>query len=242
MRTHIESIIENTFKTIDEVYSHNREEVVDNPCDSSYLLFPKYTSGGHRVSEQELRCVFIEEFNKCPKKYFYSIETPTNMCYSFSKDGRNVIPQCYPKNKGKGRSGCIDLAIFDKDKKRCAIVEFKKSPCGVHEYAKDFLKLFSEPGDEILRFFICISEGSSNGKAPISHLRSKEDTRKENINNEKDGKMYSFFSYNSYNDPDAIETNKNHSLYFYSHKLCDSKEDEYAIICFEKTENNIKIQ
>ena len=242
LRTHIENIIKNTFETIDKVYCNNREDETGTPCNSSNLIFPKYTSDGNRVSEQELRCIFIEEFNKSSNGYFYSIETPTQMRYSFSRESRNVIPQSYPKEKGKGRSGCIDLAIFNKDKKRCAIIEFKKAPCDSHEYAKDFLKLFSEPGDEILRFFICISEGSSNGKAPISHLRSKEDNRKENINNEKDGKMYSFFSYNSYNDPDAIETNKNHSLYFYSHKLCDSKEDEYAIICFEKTENNIKIQ
>ncbi len=233
MRTHIENIIENTFKTIDEVYCNNREDETGTPCNSSNLIFPKYTSDGNRVSEQELRCIFIEEFNKSSNGYFYSIETPTQMRYSFSRESRNVIPQSYPKEKGKGRSGCIDLAIFNKDKKRCAIIEFKKAPCDAHEYAKDFLKLFSEPDSEsgiILRYFICISDGIT----PIDDISNKITTKKCNINKEKSNKEYSFFEYNCYDDPDAIETNKNHSLYFYSHKLCDSKEDEYAIICFEK--------
>lgn len=95
---HIESILDETFKVIDVIFSNNREDISFHPCKESRLVFPRYSlkhkddmerKAKTRVSEQELRFAFVEKFNEiCEKEnwpYYYSVETPTDKRYVFHK-------------------------------------------------------------------------------------------------------------------------------------------------------------
>lgn len=180
LQEHIEIIIKKTFEAIDEVYKINKnpKEEPEN-SKNGRLVFPNYRDKSKvRVSEQELRFIFVDQFiNYCKENrgvfdYYYSIEVPTDYVYSFPHDN-NEAPKV-SKLEGKGmKSASIDLAIYARaSTKPVAIIEFKKDGCSAHEIAKDFLKLSVEPGgDEVLRYFIIISSSdtrlcktSKNGK------------------------------------------------------------------------------
>ena len=64
--------------------------ILRNNDSGSRLKFPTYRNGQRRVSEQELRFVFVEQLQDLLKEYdfFYSIETPTNGKYKFSENGK----------------------------------------------------------------------------------------------------------------------------------------------------------
>ena len=69
----LKEIIKDTFKTIDTIYNNRYEKITDN--NGSRLIFPCYSSQNKtnqnpvRVSEQELRFIFIETFCKsCHKR------------------------------------------------------------------------------------------------------------------------------------------------------------------------------
>lgn len=105
-------------------------------------------NGDHsRISEQEIKCCFIEKFVKdAPKGYLYSVETPTIEKYRFSEKGKQVNPRKDPN----GRRGNIDVVIFrgnNENENRVAIIEFKANFVDDFKYAKDFCKLREEPGD-----------------------------------------------------------------------------------------------
>ena len=76
VKKHIDVIIENTFNTISEVYRTQMEnqKIGTYNNKSSRIIFPlkresKDKKEEFRISEQELRFVFVEEFNKyCQKK------------------------------------------------------------------------------------------------------------------------------------------------------------------------------
>lgn len=178
LRDHIEAIIQNTFETIDKVYLTNKENGLGVFCQKeSRLVFPKYRNKNEdnkekknsiRVSEQELRFLFVEEFNKyidsyntengkTPLELFYSIETPSTDSYIF---GDNPKKHC--EKKSDGISAQFDLVIFNKSKQRVCLIEFKNNKGDAGEHAKDFLKLSSE-GDGKLCYFISIAESSNNG-------------------------------------------------------------------------------
>ena len=101
----IEKIIKDTFDVIQKVYHTQREgdgtqrEGDGNHkdfCESqSRIIFPKYSEqyrdSETRISEQELRFIFVEQFNKyCNENNswnaYYSVETPTEEKYVFSKE------------------------------------------------------------------------------------------------------------------------------------------------------------
>lgn len=125
----------------------------NSQVNESRLVFPDYTLRGMRVSEQELRFVFIEQLQDLLKNYdyFYSVETPTIDKYKFTEQGKNI-----PCKSGKGQSANFDLTIKDKDKNNIAIIEFKANMASEHAYAKDLCKLWNteEKGD--YRYFICL--------------------------------------------------------------------------------------
>lgn len=171
LRTHIENIIENTFKTIDEVYMVNQEKKCanGNTCgtfcsNASRLVFPKYRGkDAIRVSEQELRFLFIEQFNKyCTDNkldLYYSIETPTEEKYAFSSTPKKWCRG----DEEDGESANFDMVIFNESKERKCLIEFKNnssSDAGEHE--KDFLKLTVEGADKLC-YFISIAESSDSG-------------------------------------------------------------------------------
>ena len=150
---HIEQIIENTFEVLKEVHSKQKEGYNQYPSgNKSRIIFPQYSkeycNRETRLSEQELRFIFVEQFNKyCDNKlsWFYSVETPTEHKYIFSERGvKNSNPNM-TDNKGEGQSAMVDFAIHDETLKRIALIEFKALNPHKLSFIKDFKKLNAEP-------------------------------------------------------------------------------------------------
>lgn len=161
-------VIKETFKAIDNVYQNQKEGCKFVKGGASRLAFPRYGRGFYkggflkentrqiikpRVSEQELRFIFVEQFNKvCDiykemAPYFYSIETPTDYKYVFSKEKDPRLAELGNKNeKGKqeGTSGNFDLTIHNEKGERICWIEFKAAMHGQKDFSKDFLKLNQE--------------------------------------------------------------------------------------------------
>ena len=93
-----------------------------------------------RISEQELRFLFVEEFIKTTK-LFYSVETPTKSKYRFGKEFESI------KIDSSGRSASIDMSIFSKSSinyERIFNIEFKYDNVPLFNFGKDILKLMNE--------------------------------------------------------------------------------------------------
>ena len=93
-----------------------------------------------RISEQELRFLFVEEFIK-NTKLFYSVETPTKSKYRFGKEFESI------KIDTSGRSTSIDMSIFLKSSinyERIFNIEFKYDNVPLFNFGKDVLKLMNE--------------------------------------------------------------------------------------------------
>ena len=109
---------------------------------SSQLIFPKYRNKTVRYSEQELRQIFLRNVEE-DGNYFYSVETPTKLVYSFLNLEK---PETKVTNTSGDhhRSGCCDVTLYTENKieSLASCIEFKhgnsKSIC------KDFLKLAKE--------------------------------------------------------------------------------------------------
>jgi hypothetical protein len=157
---HINKIIDTTFKVIQEVFEKQKEcGGVCNKSPKSRIIFPRKRTEDVRVSEQELRFVFVEQLNEEVKKgwdVYYSVETPTIDTYRF----KDVEPRIDPK----GQSASFDLVIHDKGYHRIALIEFKAKNADEHEHKKDFVKLDNpKEGEGIERFFIEIVKGTDSG-------------------------------------------------------------------------------
>lgn len=134
----MEELIDNTFQVLQKVYNNQSEGKGEfsSKC-GSRIVFPQYREGGKtRVSEQELRFVFVEQFNQIAKDkdLYYSVETPTKGTYSFSKKEK----PCADEN---GRSGEFDMTIFNQMGKRVCLIEFKAHNVKDTNFEKDFVKL-----------------------------------------------------------------------------------------------------
>ena len=153
----IDEVVSRTFENMTNLYK--KTGIVN-----TLLVFPEYTRGNQkgsiRVSEQELRQLFIEELTRYVKNTSidlqYSVETPTIDGYRFTGDA--------PKHCDDGRAGRFDLTIWSAGK-RCALIEFKFSTAGEHEYHKDLCKLSNkkEGSSDVLRYFINVFEGADEG-------------------------------------------------------------------------------
>lgn len=182
----IEKIISDTFSVITNVYKSQKEsKFTVVPPINSYIIFPKKADndteddtegdtkddtknfGSDRISEQELRFIFVEQFNKSDTAkengLFYSIETPTVNFYDFTGVPQVVEREEHDKKKGQkgaGRSANIDLVIFQKDGnqiKRVALIEFKARNPKKADYRKDICKLINEESEsDCLKYFIQI--------------------------------------------------------------------------------------
>ncbi len=145
-KDHIETVICGTFKTLQKVYDSQQESIngLKHVDTGSRLLFPCNRNEDTRISEQELRFIFVEQLNCEIKKgwnVYYSIETPT-------KGGYVDFSTKFPKRDDKnGRSGCIDMVIHDSNGKRICMIEFKANNPKQSDYAKDFCKLHNEGVD-----------------------------------------------------------------------------------------------
>ena len=169
VKKHIDVIVENTFKTIIEVYRTQKENQkigTNNNSSSSRIIFPlkresKDNKEEFRISEQELRFVFVEEFNKyCSKKWdaYYSVETPTSKRYDFSnKDNPCKV------DDSNGQSAMVDFSIFLKEQDkltRVALIEFKALNPDKQSYMKDYVKLLNE--DQKFVYFIMIVKSAKD--------------------------------------------------------------------------------
>ncbi|MCH5335413.1 MAG: hypothetical protein J1D86_06405 [Alistipes sp.] len=164
LKNKVEDIIEKTFEELEMIYLYCCDNRSVNT--EGGVVFPKYSKEKIRVSEQELRCVFIQ--NLCKAGLHYSVETPTIKRYSFAD---KTSPKVYERDSNSGESARIDLTIHDKDAKRLCIVEFKAhGGAGEHNCKKDFLKLYAEP-DVDLRYFIQIFE--SFNKKTFNSVKEK---------------------------------------------------------------------
>jgi len=126
------------------------------------LIFPTKREKKVRISEQELRLLFIEKWkekndekNNDNKKY-YSIETPTKYIYSLKKTDEGQ------SDKDQFQSASIDMSIFKCDNKkfkRELNIEFKHN----HEkksIEKDILKLLCEDQDGV--FIVLLNNTTNN--------------------------------------------------------------------------------
>lgn len=186
----IEEIITKTFGVIQNAYDSQKESSI-TPLYESFIVFPQKADDDDgndrpdRISEQELRFIFVEQFNKLEatkkKQLFYSVETPTKSFYYFSgEDG----PKCIPKGehddhkgeKGAGRSGNIDLVIFQKNDEninRVALIEFKAHNPDKNDYRKDICKLINEEANNgCLKYFIQIIN-VKNQKRTLENITDK---------------------------------------------------------------------
>ena len=99
-KEHIEEIINQTFSRLGKAYESHREGINESlelvKETESRIVFPCYHNNETRISEQELRFVFVETFNTYSREkglnLFYSIETPTRDTYSgFANKKKNPM-------------------------------------------------------------------------------------------------------------------------------------------------------
>ena len=163
----INEITTNTFGVLEKVYANQKEGYEFTQGENgSRLIFPHYSKnyrdGETRISEQELRFVFVEQFNAyCAKNnlnWYYSVETPTEHKYVFG-DKNNPHKA---KEGEKGQSAMVDLCIHDEKLERIALVEFKALNPDEFCYEKDFCKLKAEKEckPELETFFIMMVKKS----------------------------------------------------------------------------------
>ncbi|GAB6977200.1 hypothetical protein [Prevotella falsenii] len=161
----VKKVIKETFEGLSRIQKNKSD---------NRLIFPTYSNEKLRISEQELRFLFVEKLRDflTKEKLYYSIETPTIGKYKFTENRKNIKPIFSPKD---GKSANFDLVIFDTDKaKRLALIEFKSNNASAHSHAKDFCKLANkEEGDNTtLRYFIEILE--KNNKTTIKNLKEEK--------------------------------------------------------------------
>ena len=164
-QNHIENVIKNTFDIIQKVYKYQQEifNGQEEPIGihGSRIIFPKYRKDETRISEQELKQIFIEQLNKEieNKKWdvYYSVETPTPQEFCFSGVS--------------ARSANFDLVIHDNKFKRIALIEFKANNADKNNHDKDFEKLNNqeEKDDGVLTYFIEIVKNTNSGTFPSLH-------------------------------------------------------------------------
>ena len=168
VKKHIDVIIKKTFNTISVVYRTQMEnqKIGTYNNNSSRIIFPlkresKDKKEEFRISEQELRFVFVEEFNKyCSKNWdaYYSVETPTSKRYDFS----NKEMPC-KVDYTNGQSAMVDFSIFLKEQDkltRVALIEFKALNPDKQSYMKDYVKLLNE--DQKFVYFIMIVKSAND--------------------------------------------------------------------------------
>lgn len=158
-------ILEKTFRVIDRCYLTNKEPKKNekNPISpsativGSRIVFPRKRGKEElRISEQELRFVFIEQFNQYCRETgwnaFYSVETPTQWKYKFSEGKK---PHKIADKEEGGQSAMVDVSIHNNAGRRICLIEFKAGNPEGFCFDKDFVKL-SEEGE--LGFFIHLLE------------------------------------------------------------------------------------
>ena len=178
IKTIIENCIVKSFEILQELYSNETS-------DKTSMRIPKYRGDDNntRVSEQELRFLFVETIckNESFKEggYSFSVETPTNDTYKFTENGKTL----QKPERGEGQSANFDLTISNHDGELLALIEFKAKNTKPSSYAKDFCKLWNpkEGKPNALRYFInVLDKADKNTSAKIKEKLEKLNDKKEN--------------------------------------------------------------
>ena len=163
MKEKIENVIDKTFEDICEIY---KLQTTGEGVPESKLRFPyKYKNLEQdelRISEQELRCLFIEKLQN--EGLYYSIEAPTMDDYRFENA------------EGEKRSGNFDLVIYD-ETGRYALIEFKGLNPDKKCYAKDYWKLQNSREQGVLRYFLQVVKSANDNT--YENIAKKKDSIKE---------------------------------------------------------------
>lgn len=193
LKTLIDEIIDNTFKVIKEVYVHQNEPNKKSSNVGSRIIFPRYyihkkgrekekRKDYNRISEQELRFIFVEQLNKYADQnnidIYYSVETPTKNAYRFSSENKDA-PKVDNEN---GVSARTDLTIYEKEGDKFtkkALIEFKALNPVIENYEKDFCKLNNEEETSI-KYFIQIIKNYD--KRTLKSIKDKIKSKKDIIN------------------------------------------------------------
>lgn len=143
---------------------------------SGQLIFPS-KNDLHRISEQELRQLFIEEFKNEYEKLYYSIETPTVYKYSFTNELKQIK---IGDETNIGQSALLDMCVFEKGKelyKRLLNIEFKHKNATEANISKDILKLMHEEQNGV---FILLLKNTDSGtlKSVFSKFYKSFETHK----------------------------------------------------------------
>ena len=188
-------ITKKTFEVIKKVYDHHNEINTTKDMTSSdvgsRIIFPKYhihkkekekRKDYNRISEQELRFIFVEQLNKYADQnnidIYYSVEAPTKNAYIFSSEN-NDAPKVDNEN---GISARTDLVIYKKDGTsfiKIALIEFKALNPDIINYEKDFCKLNEDEEDCKSKYFIQIIK-NYNART-IESIRKKIKSKGNNI-------------------------------------------------------------
>jgi hypothetical protein len=212
--TNVEEIIIASLKELQKI----GDEKKANSQQKSKLIFPSYCCGKHagnkRVSEQEARLLFIEEFIRTESNdYYYSVETPTVRKYQFSEDKQNFSPKIVSEDENKGQSANVDVCVFDNQYKRKHLIEFKNGAATPHEIDKDFLKLLCDDENTADNYFIHIENVESFEKR--NTLYNRIDKYNKGIENAKKYSKVStvhIFLYNFSNDELVVCTTKGEEI------------------------------
>ena len=207
----IDEVTKNTFKVIKQVYDYQRKS---NPKESktwsevgSRIIFPKYSKnnktkkGKIRISEQDLRFIFVEQITKNTNLYC-SVETPTHFTYKSARDKQEP-------SIGGSMSGKIDLTLYENPDpdKPIAFIEFKfgnlsknDKENGLNQELKyDFIKLVAESQHyHCLGFSLHLIENSKHeiknheeylsAAVDIIHDNPQNETQSEEFKNPKEVK------------------------------------------------------
>lgn len=186
----INEIIGKTANAIRKVYATQQESVTDAITSNratdqdSRIIFPKYsrnnkTNGGKiRISEQELRFIFVEQIKQI-KNLHYSVETPTYYTYKSARDKQEP-------NIGGSMSGKIDLTLYTEPNpdKPIAFIEFKCGNLSKNDTEKklnrelkyDFIKLVAE--SQYYHCFGYLFHLMKNPKRDISNNIKRQNDKK----------------------------------------------------------------
>lgn len=122
------------------------------------LLYPVKQGKGSmksRFSEQEIKQTFIRIIEE-DGFYCYSVETPTEHKYRFSRFSDAGSRELISPTMDKGQSGNMDVSIYESSMPYdlLAHVEFKANQPNVHEISKDLLKLLAESNMKCVNYFV----------------------------------------------------------------------------------------
>lgn len=179
VKERIIDILDNTFHILDNCYKNNEEALgkADYNASGSRIIFPCYSDRKRRISEQELRFVFVEQFlqycNDTKWDTYYSIETPTEFKYRFSS-ADNTQEKPHKTESNDGQSAMVDVCIHDKNGTRLCLIEFKAGNPYKFCYVKDLVKLYEEGK---LGFFVQVLERQNSGTQKSIKNKIKEDIK-----------------------------------------------------------------